>query len=95
SDVRVITWSIAQPSPVLVTTLTSDYLGLSFEDLENIVVTFPMDSWRTAHGHNYDFWEVKFDKLQNKNKTINAVNNHAVKKFLSTIDLALMNLEEP
>ncbi len=27
-----------------VMTLTSDYLGLSFEDLENIVVTFPMDS---------------------------------------------------
>ncbi|MBT1328984.1 hypothetical protein FCL87_02845 [Mycoplasma bovis] len=64
-----------------VMTLTSDYLGLSFEDLENIVVTFPMDSWRTAHGHNYDFWEVKFDKLQNKNKTINAVNNHAVIKI--------------
>ncbi|MCE6114914.1 hypothetical protein J7892_00170 [Mycoplasmopsis agalactiae] len=64
-----------------VMTLTSDYLGLTFDDLENIVVTFPIKPIYSANGRDHDFWEVKLSKLHNRDKTINAIKNKAVIKI--------------
>ncbi|CAL58728.1 Hypothetical protein MAG0310 [Mycoplasmopsis agalactiae PG2] len=64
-----------------VMTLTSDYLGLTFDDLENIVVTFPIKPIYSANVRDHDFWEVKLSKLHNRDKTINAIKNKAVIKI--------------
>lgn len=58
-----------------------DYLGLIFDDLENIVVIFLIKLIYLVSGWDYDFWEVKLSKLYNRDKIINVIKNKVVIKI--------------
>lgn len=58
-----------------------DYLGLIFDDLENIVVIFLIKLIYLVNGWDYDFWEVKLSKLYNRDKIINVIKNKVVIKI--------------
>lgn len=58
-----------------------DYLGLIFNDLENIVVIFLIKLIYLVSGWDYDFWEVKLSKLYNRDKIINVIKNKVVIKI--------------
>lgn len=58
-----------------------DYLGLIFDDLENIVVIFLIKLIYLVNVWDYDFWEVKLSKLYNRDKIINVIKNKVVIKI--------------
>lgn len=58
-----------------------DYLGLIFDDLENIVVIFLIKLIYLVSGRDHDFWEVKLSKLYNRDKIINVIKNKVVIKI--------------